>query len=55
MALAVLCRGLNKEFPNSVIKLRAFVVDHAARRDSHLEASQVAKDIKKMGTKPPLR
>jgi len=50
MALAVLCRGLNRDFPNSAVKLRAFVVDHAARRGSDVEASQVAKDIGKLGT-----
>ncbi len=55
MALAVLCKRLNKDFPNSAIKPRAFVVDHAARSGSDIEASQVAKTIREMGDEPHLR
>lgn len=55
MALALLCSGLNKDFPNSTLKLRAFVVDHAARPGSDIEAQQVAKDVGKLSTYSPAR
>jgi len=54
MALVVLCKRLNKDFPNSAVKPRAFVVDHAARSGSDIEASQVAKAIREMGDDPLL-
>ena len=50
MALAVLCNGLNKKFRNSTIKVRAFVVDHAARPGSDMEAIRVARILEKLST-----
>ncbi|KAI9868266.1 MAG: hypothetical protein M1830_005683, partial [Pleopsidium flavum] len=49
MALAVLCRRMNRDFHNSKVKPRAFVVDHAARSGSDVEAAQVARNIAKLG------
>lgn len=50
MALTVLSKNLSIKFPGSSVKVRAFVVDHAARSGSDIEAAEVAKVIKKMGT-----
>ena len=49
MALAILCRRMNMAFPKSAVKWRAFVVDHAARYGSDIEASHVAKMVKNLG------
>ncbi|KAI9841687.1 MAG: hypothetical protein M1830_007844 [Pleopsidium flavum] len=53
MALVVLCRRMNRDFHNSKVKPRAFVVDHAARSGSDVEATQVARNIAKLGTVAP--
>lgn len=50
MALTVLSKELCRQFPNSAVSLRAFVVDHAARAGSDIEATEVAESIKKIGT-----
>jgi len=55
MALAVLCQRLSRDFPKQKVKPRAFVVDHAARSGSDLEAARVSKNIGKLGTRLPLR
>ena len=49
MALAVLCQQMNKNFPNSAVKLRAFIVDHGARHGSDHEATLVSQYLQRIG------
>lgn len=53
MALAVLCKRLRIHYPKVKISFRAFVVDHAARVGSDLEAAQVSRNIGKLGSAAP--
>jgi tRNA(Ile)-lysidine synthase TilS/MesJ len=53
MCLAYLFKRLHEENLSSPLDLRAFIIDHKARRDSTAEAHDVASLLRRMGT--PIR
>lgn len=49
MALAILSKLLHNENPQA-FNFKCFVVDHKARSNSSIEAEQVEKNLRRLGT-----